>query len=74
MERLFTKMDKIKRIGFNLFFALAMLGALDMMVNVWTSGEVRLIHRFLAIFFPKTNEGNNERPKILPTNFRKRLC
>ena len=44
---------KLKNIGVNIFFALALLGMIDMMTNAWTGGEVRLIHQFLAIFFPR---------------------
>ena len=45
--------EKLKNIGVNIFFALAALGVIDMMTNAWTGGEVRLIQRFLAIFFPR---------------------
>ena len=44
---------KLKNIGVNIFFTLAALGMIDMMTNAWTSGEVRLIQRFLTIFFPR---------------------
>ena len=46
-------MEKLRNIGINLFFALATLGMIDMMVHAWTDGKVRLIHQFLTIFFPR---------------------
>ncbi len=47
------KMNKLKTIGNGLFYTLAVIGFFDMATRAWTDGEVRLIHRFLTLFFPQ---------------------
>ena len=42
--------QRLKMIGTSLFYELATVGIIDMVVNAWTGGSVRLIHRFLRLF------------------------
>ncbi len=46
-------MKEIKSIGMVLFWILVLFGLLDMVGQICTSGEFRLIRSFLGIFFPR---------------------
>ena len=42
----------VKRVGSYLFWALVIIGWVDMTVHIISLGETRLIHNILSMFFP----------------------